>query len=34
MPKWRGAAHIQRAIQAGETKTGACIMKMDAGMKT
>ena len=26
LPKWRGAAPIQRAIQAGDTKTGVCIM--------
>ena len=32
LPKWRGAAPIQRAIQAGDTKTGICIMQMDAGL--
>lgn len=35
LPRWRGAAPIQRAIQAGDTKTGVCIMnlvaQMDAG---
>ncbi|MDE4988432.1 methionyl-tRNA formyltransferase, partial [Francisella tularensis] len=34
MPKWRGAAPIQRAIQAGDTITGVCIMQMDAGLDT
>ncbi|ABO46688.1 methionyl-tRNA formyltransferase [Francisella tularensis] len=34
LPKWRGAAPIQRAIQAGDTKTGVCIMQMDAGLDT
>ena len=34
LPKWRGAAPIQRAIQAGDTKTGICIMQMDAGLDT
>jgi len=34
LPKWRGAAPIQRAIQAGDTKTGVCIMHMDAGLDT
>ncbi len=35
LPRWRGAAPIQRAIQAGDTETGVCIMnlvaKLDAG---
>lgn len=34
LPKWRGAAPIQRAIQAGDNKTGICIMQMDAGLDT
>lgn len=34
LPRWRGAAPIQRAIMAGDTKTGMMIMKMDAGLDT
>lgn len=34
LPRWRGAAPIQRAILAGDTKTGVCIMQMDAGLDT
>lgn len=34
LPKWRGAAPIQRAICAGDKTTGVCIMKMDAGLDT
>jgi methionyl-tRNA formyltransferase len=34
LPKWRGAAPIQRAIQAGDTKTGITIMQMDEGLDT
>lgn len=34
LPRWRGAAPIQRAIEAGDAKTGVCIMKMDAGLDT
>lgn len=34
LPRWRGAAPIQRAIEAGDTKTGVCIMQMDAGLDT
>jgi methionyl-tRNA formyltransferase len=34
LPRWRGAAPIQRAIQAGDTETGISIMKMDAGLDT
>lgn len=34
LPRWRGAAPIQRAIMAGDTKTGVMIMKMDAGLDT
>ena len=34
LPRWRGAAPIQRAILAGDAETGVCIMKMDAGLDT
>ena len=34
LPRWRGAAPIQRAIQAGDVKTGVCIMQMEAGLDT
>ena len=34
LPRWRGAAPIQRALLAGDTHTGACIMQMDAGLDT
>ncbi|MBT8549062.1 methionyl-tRNA formyltransferase [Polynucleobacter paneuropaeus] len=34
LPRWRGAAPIQRAIEAGDKKTGICIMQMDAGLDT
>jgi len=34
LPKWRGAAPIQRAIEAGDAETGICIMQMDAGLDT
>lgn len=34
LPKWRGAAPIQRAIEAGDKQTGICIMQMDAGLDT
>jgi len=34
LPRWRGAAPIVRAIQAGDTETGVCIMKMEAGLDT
>ncbi len=34
LPRWRGAAPIQRAILAGDTSTGVTIMKMDAGLDT
>lgn len=34
LPRWRGAAPIQRAIQAGDAQTGVCIMQMDAGLDT
>ena len=32
LPRWRGAAPIQRALQAGDTATGITIMQMDAGL--
>jgi len=34
LPRWRGAAPIQRAIQAGDALTGVTIMQMDAGLDT
>jgi methionyl-tRNA formyltransferase len=34
LPRWRGAAPIQRAIEAGDTQTGVTIMQMDAGLDT
>ncbi len=34
LPRWRGAAPIQRAIQAGDEHTGITIMQMDAGLDT
>lgn len=34
LPRWRGAAPIQRAILAGDTETGVTIMRMDAGLDT
>ncbi len=34
LPRWRGAAPIQRAIEAGDTQTGITIMRMDAGLDT
>jgi methionyl-tRNA formyltransferase len=34
LPRWRGAAPIQRAIEAGDSDTGVCIMHMDAGLDT
>ncbi|WP_326888356.1 methionyl-tRNA formyltransferase [Rhizobium beringeri] len=34
LPRWRGAAPIQRAIMAGDTKTGMMVMKMDKGLDT
>lgn len=34
LPRWRGAAPIQRAIQAGDRRTGVSIMLMDAGIDT
>ena len=34
LPRWRGAAPIQRAIMAGDRETGMMIMKMDSGLDT
>lgn len=34
LPRWRGAAPIQRAILAGDTQTGVTIMRMDVGLDT
>ena len=34
LPRWRGAAPVQRAILAGDAETGVCIMRMDAGLDT
>ena len=34
LPRWRGAAPIHRAIEAGDAETGITIMKMDAGLDT
>lgn len=34
LPRWRGAAPIHRAVMAGDTETGICIMQMEAGLDT
>lgn len=34
LPRWRGAAPIQRAVMAGDTRTGVMVMKMDEGLDT
>ncbi len=34
LPRWRGAAPVQRAILAGDAETGVCIMRMEAGLDT
>jgi methionyl-tRNA formyltransferase len=34
LPRWRGAAPIQRAIEAGDEKTGVCLMQMESGLDT
>lgn len=34
LPRWRGAAPIQRAIMAGDDRTGVCIMRMEEGLDT
>ena len=34
LPRWRGAAPIQRAIEAGDSSTGVCLMQMEKGLDT
>lgn len=34
LPRWRGAAPIQRAVLAGDAETGVCLMRMEAGLDT
>jgi len=34
LPRWRGAAPIQRALMAGDSETGICLMQMDEGLDT
>lgn len=34
LPRWRGAAPIHRAVMAGDSETGVCIMQMEAGLDT
>ncbi len=34
LPRWRGAAPIERAILAGDTETGVCVMQVDVGLDT
>jgi methionyl-tRNA formyltransferase len=34
LPRWRGAAPIHRAVEAGDAQTGITIMQMDAGLDT
>jgi methionyl-tRNA formyltransferase len=34
LPRWRGAAPIQRALLAGDNATGVCLMQMEAGLDT
>ena len=34
LPRWRGAAPVARAIEAGDTETGICLMKMELGLDT
>lgn len=34
LPRWRGAAPIQRAIEAGDSQSGVCLMKMEKGLDT
>lgn len=34
LPRWRGAAPIQRAIEAGDAETGVCLMQMEEGLDT
>lgn len=34
LPRWRGAAPIQRALEAGDTQSGVCLMQMEKGLDT
>jgi methionyl-tRNA formyltransferase len=34
LPRWRGAAPVERAILAGDTLTGVCVMRLEAGLDT
>ena len=34
LPRWRGAAPIQRAVEAGDAQTGVCLMQMEQGLDT
>ena len=34
LPRWRGAAPVERALLAGDTQTGVCLMKLEAGLDT
>lgn len=34
LPRWRGAAPVERAILAGDTVTGVCVMRLEAGLDT
>ena len=34
LPRWRGAAPVERAILAGDAETGVCLMKVEAGLDT
>jgi len=34
LPRWRGAAPVERAILAGDAETGVCLMRVDAGLDT
>jgi methionyl-tRNA formyltransferase len=34
LPRWRGAAPVERAILAGDTETGVCLMRVEAGLDT
>jgi methionyl-tRNA formyltransferase len=34
LPRWRGAAPVERAVLAGDAETGVCIMRIDAGLDT
>jgi methionyl-tRNA formyltransferase len=34
LPRWRGAAPIQRALEAGDAETGVCLMQMEKGLDT